>query len=127
MKSSGKVLWGIAIAVVVVFAVVLMSNRGPAEPGKYNDFANCLSESGAKMYGAYNCPHCADQKKSFGDAADLIPYIECHPNGNNARPELCDEMNIEGYPTWIFGNGEKTVGVTPFSELAFRSDCKLPV
>ena len=31
-----------------------------------DSFAKCLSAKGVKMYGAWWCPHCKDQKESFG-------------------------------------------------------------
>ena len=39
----------------------------PATP-EAKALAECLSEHGVIMYGAFWCPHCAAQKKVFGDA-----------------------------------------------------------
>ena len=38
--------------------------------------AKHLTEEGAVMYGAYWCPHCSDQKQSFGKAFKYIQYVE---------------------------------------------------
>ena len=35
-------------------------------------FAKCLSAQQAKMYGAYWCPHCAEQKEMFGGAFQYV-------------------------------------------------------
>lgn len=44
--------------------------------------AKQLKEAGAKMYGAFWCSHCFDQKQIFGAAAMAdFPYVECYPNG----------------------------------------------
>jgi uncharacterized membrane protein len=44
--------------------------------------AHRLSEAGAKMYGAFWCSHCYDQKQEFGQAAMAeFPYVECFPDG----------------------------------------------
>jgi hypothetical protein len=128
MKSSTK--WFLGIISVIVLISILVSYTGSDDedkgPHELDSFAQCLTDSGAKMYGAFNCPHCENQKKGFGSAVQYINYIECHPNGNNADPEACKEESITGYPTWIFENGERRTGETPLRELAFRSECDLP-
>jgi len=63
--------------------------------------AQHLNKVGAKMYGAFTCPHCQNQKHLFGqEAAGQFNYIECHPRRKNARPDLCQAANIQGFPTW---------------------------
>ncbi len=79
--------------------------------------ADHLTETGAKMYGAYWCPHCAAQKDYFGAAASRIPYVECDPAGFGAQVDLCDSVGIESYPTWII-QGEYYLGAQPLGELA---------
>ncbi len=84
-------------------------------PGSYKaQLANYLSDTGAKMYGAYWCPHCSVQKQYFDGVVDLIPYVECDPQGYNPQPELCDEMGIDVYPTWVIDDeyyfGAQTLG-----------------
>ena len=37
---------------------------------KYDAFARCLEDRQVKMYGAYWCPHCAEQKEMFGESFD---------------------------------------------------------
>lgn len=76
--------------------------------------AQHLKTVGAKMYGAFTCPHCQNQKHLFGqEAASQLNYIECHPEGKNAQPELCEAAKIQGFPTWEingqFYQGEKTL------------------
>ncbi|MCA9374641.1 MAG: hypothetical protein R3B71_03880 [Candidatus Gracilibacteria bacterium] len=87
------------------------------------DLAMCITDSGAKFYGAYWCPHCADQKKLFGDAMQYIDYIECDAGGENAQPELCTSNNITSYPTWIFADGERLVGTQEIEVLASQAGC----
>jgi hypothetical protein len=44
--------------------------------------AQRLRSAGAKMYGAFWCSHCYDQKLAFGKAAEAeLPYVECFPQG----------------------------------------------
>lgn len=59
------------------------------------------SEIDGKMYGAYWCSHCNNQKQKFGaEAAKIFPYIECDKEGANSQSGLCKEKKLEGYPTW---------------------------
>ena len=87
------------------------------------ELAKCIGARGAKFYGAFWCPHCADQKEKFGDAMQFIDYIECDPQGENGQPELCMEADITSYPTWIFANGERLVGTQEVELLASKAGC----
>ncbi len=92
----------------------ITTTSGPAEIA----LARHLSQIGAKMYGAFWCPHCFDQKQFFGKAAFAqIEYIECDPNGKNAKVLLCQVAGIAGYPTWEI-NGQKYEGVLSLQRLA---------
>lgn len=89
-------------------------------------FAQCIADSGAKFYGAFWCPHCADQKEEFGDSKDLLPYVECDPGGSNYNEEACKENKIQSYPTWIFADGTKAIGLQTFEDLSKATSCPLP-
>ena len=44
--------------------------------------AKRLKDAGAKMYGAFWCSHCHEQKEAFGEQAMKdFPYVECYPDG----------------------------------------------
>lgn len=46
------------------------------------ELAKKLSASGVKMFGAFWCTHCYDQKQLFGkQAMEYFPYVECYPEG----------------------------------------------
>jgi uncharacterized membrane protein len=63
--------------------------------------AQHLKKIGAKMYGSFTCAYCRNQKHLFGkEAASQLNYIECHPNGKNAQPDLCQAARIQAFPTW---------------------------
>lgn len=70
--------------------------------GKYDAFAKCLTEKGVKMYGAYWCGHCQNQKKAFGDSFKYVNYIECADPNSQKQLDVCAKEGIEGYPTWEF-------------------------
>ncbi|UBF28924.1 hypothetical protein K9N68_14415 [Kovacikia minuta CCNUW1] len=108
---------GDAIAQAGATAPPITTTSGPAEVA----LARHLKNIGAKMYGAYWCPHCHEQMAAFGRQAALqVPYIECAEDGKNARPDLCKAANIEGYPTWKI-KGQTLTGTQSLEELATAS------
>jgi uncharacterized membrane protein len=86
--------------------------------------AEHLSAVGARMYSAYWCPHCHEQKELFGkQAAAKLTIIECAPDGRNSQAALCESKKIQGYPSWEI-NGSLDSGVKTLPELALRSGFK---
>lgn len=82
------------------------------------DLARHLKSMGAKMYGAYWCPHCHSQQELFGkEALGVINYIECDARGKNGRPDLCKAAKVPGFPTWEINN-KLYPGVQRLEELA---------
>ncbi|GJP52723.1 hypothetical protein CLOM_g11811 [Closterium sp. NIES-68] len=83
--------------------------------------AKHLSNVGAKLYGAFWCSHCYEQKQAFGaEASKYLPYVECYPEGFRAGVKLakaCQDVNIEGFPTWII-DGKVLPGEQDLDELA---------
>lgn len=138
VKSSGKSksgskagLWifaGIVVIVVIVLFFALSGKGG--EPsyaaGEVDAFAQCLTEKGTVMYGAFWCPHCAKTKARFGNAFRYVTYVECDPRGDDEQSELCIEKGIENYDTWEFADGTRVVGEPSFETLAEKSGCTVP-
>ncbi|KAL3525216.1 hypothetical protein ACH5RR_013588 [Cinchona calisaya] len=90
--------------------------------------ARHLRSIGAKVYGAFWCSHCLEQKEMFGrEAADILDYVECFPDGYRKGTQMakaCTDVKIEGFPTWVI-NGEVSSGELDFSELAQASGFEL--
>ena len=96
------------------------------DDGKYDAFAQCVTDSGAAEYGAYWCTNCKTQKEMFGKSWQYINYVECSiPNSQDQNPE-CEAANITGYPTWVFGDGERIEGLVSMERLAAITGCELP-
>ncbi len=127
-KDVGNLFFTGAIVAVVTITGTLgvYASQGKLAASS-NSFAGRLAqhltETNSKMYGAYWCPHCMDQKKRFGEAQKQIPYIECDPKGTNPQTALCMEKGIKGYPTWEI-NGQMVSGDIPLEELANLSGYK---
>lgn len=124
--SKVKLIVIILIVAVVGFIGFRITGGAIVGPGEYDDFAVCLTDSGAKMYGAYWCSHCQDQKKAFGNSWKKVNYIECSlPGGRAVAPE-CSAAGVSGYPTWEFGDSTRVSGFVPLRELSLRTGCALP-
>jgi hypothetical protein len=89
-------------------------------------FARCLSSKNAHMFGAWWCPHCAEQKERFGSAFEYVAYTECSPQGQRTVNDTCKQAGVAHFPTWQFGDGSRQEGVMEFSELAQKTGCQSP-
>ncbi len=120
-----KITIGIAgfLALILVGAIgytgyilgyaILNMNTQPLTP---EQLAKELTAHGAKMYGAYWCGHCKEQKEAFGEAWKYVAYIECStPEGEQTA--VCIAAKINGYPTWAFKDGSRLEGKQSFEAL----------
>lgn len=124
-KNVKKNLTWLAIGMFVV-AGIGMWIYSQNQPGRYDAFAQCLTDKGATFYGAFWCPHCQKQKAMFGKSARLLPYVECSTQDGRNRLAVCVEKEIEGYPTWEFSDGSRLSGEIPLSRLSEKTGCELP-
>jgi len=124
MKVS-LIIGAIVVVLLVIIAglAVMEMTKPKVSNEKIADFAKCLTEKGAKMYGTFWCSHCKNQKEMFADAFQYINYVECDLGGGKVAQE-CIEKGIEGYPRWII-NGKQYAGKQTFQELADASGCEL--
>jgi len=122
-----SVPWGRLLALVALLSVSCGASQPQANTALSYEgqLAEHLSTTGSVMYGAYWCPHCADQKAMFGDAVDQLTYVECAADGDEAQPQLCSEKGIKGYPTWEIG-GQLHPGVKSLEDLATLSGFPAP-
>ncbi len=111
---------GLVLVPLVIYAVTA-SPRG----GNYDQLAQCLTDKGAKMYGAYWCSHCQSQKRMFGASFSKINYVECSLPDGKTQTEQCQEAVIKGYPTWEFGDGSRLEGEISLDALAQKTGCSL--
>jgi len=120
--SRKKLIWGgIAALIIVAYAGWwYYANH------RYDDFAKCLSVKQAKMYGAYWCPHCAEQKEEFGKSFRYVNYVECAIKGSREMTPACKAANVQHFPTWQFGAGPLVEGKFPLQELSDKTGCSLP-
>ncbi|MEM8641851.1 MAG: vitamin K epoxide reductase family protein [Cyanobacteria bacterium P01_G01_bin.54] len=96
----------------------IVTRSGPAEVA----LAQHLTQQGIRMYGAYWCPHCSEQKLLFGKQAFAeVDYVECGKDGKNARVVQCQAADIKSFPTWEIA-GELQPGIQSLEALAAVSN-----
>lgn len=112
-------LGGLVAITTTGAAFAIFNTSVPTSP--YQEaLARHLRATGARFYGAYWCPHCQEQKRLFGEAADELPYVECDPSGTGARPDLCARADVRVFPTWVIGAArrEGTMTLDTLAELS---------
>jgi len=92
---------------------------------RYDEFAKCMAAKQVKMYGAYWCPHCAEQKEKLGAAYRFV-YVECSEPNSRVQTAECSAKGVKTYPTWQMPDGKLTSLVFSVEELSDRTGCSLP-
>jgi thiol-disulfide isomerase/thioredoxin len=126
MKST--YVYGVLIIVLIITLILVrnISNKQQVDATTpYDSFAQCLTDAGAKFYGAYWCPHCQEQKKLLQNSKKL-PYIECSTPNGQAQTQVCMDAKITGYPTWEYADGTRGEGNQSLQQLSEKTNCALP-
>ena len=118
-KQSFKKIGMVSAVVVIVVIVAFTALRMCSGPGKYDEFAQCLSEEGVIMAGTDWCSVCKALKGLFGESFEHVYYMNCDLN-----ERWCMSNGVEHYPTWFIGNTTHT-GKQSLSMLAELSGCVL--
>ena len=115
LKSSKSKYYILASVIgIVVLAAAAYSVYSINKPGEYDNFAKCLTEKGAVMYGAMDwCKYTQAQKAMFGKS---FRYIDYH--------EFNELPGIKKTPTWVV-NGAWQENVQSFDKLVALTGCKL--
>ncbi len=99
----------LGIIAALLISIVIFGVYAIITPGKYDDFAKCLTEKGAVMYGEDWCQYTNAQKNMFGKSFKYINY------------QVKRNLNIR--PTWVIN--EKThETVQSFERLSELTGCK---
>ena len=133
----------VALLVVMIFVLGDGNNRsaenstlrsGVTEETDLSTFVSCLKSNEAIFYGAWWCPHCDEQKETFGkyekNLVEEEVYFECSEASRETK-EACTTQNIVSYPTWKFnieGNPENQLvcrGTVSLAALSVASSCPL--
>ncbi|MBR9689400.1 MAG: hypothetical protein GOV01_00685 [Candidatus Altiarchaeota archaeon] len=110
---------GMTILAIILISIILYSVNFNSTPGQYDDFAECISDNGAIMYGTDWCPHCKNQKALFGKSFKKVNYVNC-----DLEKQRCLEAGVTGYPTWIIAE-HPYIGTQQLSTLSDATSCQL--
>ncbi|MFH1712004.1 MAG: hypothetical protein ABH846_02090 [Patescibacteria group bacterium] len=124
-ETRTGIIIGGALLIVLFFALGIYNQNNGSSANVSDEFAQCLTDNGAKMYGAYWCAHCKEQKEAFGNAWDKINYIECAANSAGGQTAECAAAGIESYPTWTFADGSRASGKQEMDFLAGKTGCTI--
>ena len=109
---------------LIMLLAICLTLSLSANASDLDNFAQCITKSGAKYYGAHWCSACAQQNEMFGSAQRHLPYIECSKQGSRERLARCE--GVTGFPTWVFSDGGVRSGVLTVSLLAEYTHCPRP-
>jgi hypothetical protein len=98
----------------------------PTISGKLDDYAMCLKNKGAILYGTFWSPHTDEQKRRLGYSYKYLPYVECSTPDGMGQLKICKDKNIQTYPTWIFSDGSRLSGNFDTEQLGIKTSCELP-
>lgn len=88
-------------------------------------FAQALTDSGTRFFGASWCQFCTDQKELFEDGGKFLPFIEV-TNPDRTPNQIAQDEGITEYPTWEFPDGSRLTGLQSLDTLATRAGVSIP-
>lgn len=121
ISSTSTILIAVLVVLGGLIGAAVWQN---IRPTGLDDFAKCLTENGATMYGAWWCPHCQEQKADFGPSFKFVNEIECGAGRGQFNTAACPD--ITSTPTWTDSSGKSYAGRQALSELATIYGCQLP-
>ncbi|MDA1197071.1 MAG: hypothetical protein O2779_03855 [Nanoarchaeota archaeon] len=110
--ASGKKKIKVIVASILIGLIIIIGlplTIRAMTPGKWDDFAQCLSEKGAVMQGEDWCQYTNAQKGMFGKSFKYVDY------------QINEDLSYR--PTWII-DGEKYEKVQSFERLRDLTGCE---
>lgn len=103
----------ISVVFILIFGGIGLGYINRLKPAPLDDFAQCLSEKGAIMYGATFCQYTHAQKAMFGNS---IRFIDSR--------DFTEDPTITITPTWLI-DGEYYENVQTFNRLSQLTGCEI--
>ena len=117
INKKKYVIFSLLILIIFFSSITFYSYE--KRPGEYNDFAKCLTEKGAIIYGNDYCQYTNIQLNFFGKSKEYLNYIKCADN-----ERLCNEKGVKTTPTWEI-NEKMYEQVQTFETLSSITGCKI--
>lgn len=118
-EPSKKKYFVIGAIVLLLVAGVSYFAIASSGPGPYDDFAKCLSEKGAIVYGNDFCSFTQKQLGWFGKSKNYLSYVKCAENKG-----LCNSKGVKVTPTWEIA-GTMYPEVQTFERLSSITGCEI--
>jgi hypothetical protein len=119
-RKSTFILIALAIAVIVIILLINYVRGNGNHNSNPEEVIKCIGEN-AKLIVSPTCGHCANQKKILEEYYEnYTDYIELLDISKN--PELWNQYNLEGVPTWIVGK-DTYPGVRTISAVRKITEC----
>src|SRR3989338_10670149 len=109
-KGERKKKKFIVIGIIALAVLASLISYAVLSPGKYDNFAKCLTEKGAVMYGENWCKYTNAQKAMFGKSFKYVNYQV--------------KTNLDKRPTWVI-DGKSYETVQSFERLAALTGCAI--
>ena len=109
----------ISLFLLIILFSILTINSYMKKPGDFDNFAQCLTEKGAVIYGNDYCQYTLKQFGMFGKSKKYLNYVKCIDNET-----LCDAKGVKITPTWEI-KGQVYEQVQTFEKLSILSGCKI--
>ena len=126
---NGKKYTSYLVIFALIVSAVFLVRYVNSLPGKHDSFAQCVVDSGSKMYSAWWCSHCREQKALFGKSFKIIEkggaHVECSPDGTQTFSQYCIDQGVQGTPTWMSADGEFLGNRMSLEELSSKTNCPL--
>jgi len=116
-SSKSRIMLGLGVLIIIFLSLTIYLYA--QKPGNYNDFATCLSDKGAIVYGNDYCSFTVQQLGFFGKSKEHLNYIKCIDSGG-----LCEEKGVQITPTWEI-DGNTYSGVQDFEKLSVITGCEI--
>jgi hypothetical protein len=89
-------------------------------------FAKQLDAAGAKLYGAAWDATTTAQRQLFGDGSQFLSFTEVTNTSHNPN-QIAISNSITTYPTWIFADNTRLVGVQTLAALTAKTGIAVPL
>lgn len=110
-------VWAMLITLTIPSGCGSVNGPEGHDPTNVEHLSKCLTDHGARLYGASWCPYTQHQIADFGDSFSNIDYVEC-----TLQTSACAGAGITGYPTWIIA-GKVYEGYCDLPTLAHIIGC----
>ena len=132
-EEQKRSLRRIRIAIIVMFAIcaalaIFVYWQGLPPPAHlYDALAKCIAQSEHHILWRVLVPALRRaERPSSALARNIFPTWNARSTGTSGgETQVCIDHNITQYPTWVFADGSRLVGVQTPQTLATKTGCAL--